>query len=418
MPHERILLVNPPIYDFAAYDYWLKPLGLLYLSSILKNNGKNVFLLDAMDRHHPYFKKTIEREYGTGKFEYKYVEKPHVLKRVPRRFKRYGLPEEVIKKTIEGIKPDIVLVTTTLTYWYPGAVEILNTVKEIDKSIPVILGGIYPTLIKSHAKTLGFDRVFTIREMEDFAEFMGIKFPASFRDYPIPDYSFYRSGYVSITTSVGCPFRCPYCASYILYPEFSSKEPEVVVDEILFFAGKGIRDIAFYDDALLFPPDRFISIFSKFFKKGIRFHTPNGVHARFINREIAEVMKGAGFVNPRVSLETTSSEIQMETGGKVFTEEFVRAVENLRSAGYGDFEIGGYILFGLPGQTEEDCRKDMEFLNTLKVRIYLSEFSPVPGTGYYNLSDPIMSNNSAYLYITGRGEELERLKGLKNRLNP
>jgi len=380
MPHERILLVNPPIYDFAAYDYWLKPLGLLYLSSILKNNGKNVFLLDAMDRHHPYFKKTIEREYGTGKFEYKYVEKPHVLKRVPRRFKRYGLPEEVIKKTIEGIKPDIVLVTTTLTYWYPGAVEILNTVKEIDKSIPVILGGIYPTLIKSHAKTLGFDRVFTIREMEDFAEFMGIKFPASFRDYPIPDYSFYRSGYVSITTSVGCPFRCPYCASYILYPEFSSKEPEMVVNEILFFGGKGIRNIAFYDDALLFPPDRFISIFSKFFKKGIRFHTPNGVHARFINREIAEVMKGA--------------------------------------AGYGDFEIGGYILFGLPGQTEEDCRKDMEFLNSLKVRIYLSEFSPVPGTKYYNLSDPIMSNNSAYLYITGRGEELERLKFLKNRLNP
>jgi hypothetical protein len=25
----KILLVNPPIYDFSAYDFWLKPYGLL-----------------------------------------------------------------------------------------------------------------------------------------------------------------------------------------------------------------------------------------------------------------------------------------------------------------------------------------------------------------------------------------------------
>jgi len=25
----RTLLVNPPIYDFAAYDFWLKPYGML-----------------------------------------------------------------------------------------------------------------------------------------------------------------------------------------------------------------------------------------------------------------------------------------------------------------------------------------------------------------------------------------------------
>jgi len=25
----RILLENPPIYDFAAYDFWLKPYGML-----------------------------------------------------------------------------------------------------------------------------------------------------------------------------------------------------------------------------------------------------------------------------------------------------------------------------------------------------------------------------------------------------
>ena len=33
---RRILLVNPPIYDFAAYDFWLKPYGLLSVAGRLR----------------------------------------------------------------------------------------------------------------------------------------------------------------------------------------------------------------------------------------------------------------------------------------------------------------------------------------------------------------------------------------------
>jgi len=36
---KRILLINPWIHDFAAYDLWAKPAGLLYLASTLKKNG-------------------------------------------------------------------------------------------------------------------------------------------------------------------------------------------------------------------------------------------------------------------------------------------------------------------------------------------------------------------------------------------
>ena len=32
-----ILLINPWIYDFAAYDLWSKPLGLLYIAALLKS---------------------------------------------------------------------------------------------------------------------------------------------------------------------------------------------------------------------------------------------------------------------------------------------------------------------------------------------------------------------------------------------
>ena len=52
------LLINPPTYDFAAYDLWLKPLGLLCIARILTENGHNVEFIDCMDRNHPAVEKT------------------------------------------------------------------------------------------------------------------------------------------------------------------------------------------------------------------------------------------------------------------------------------------------------------------------------------------------------------------------
>jgi len=46
---KSILLVNPWIHDFAAYDFWMKPLGLLYVGAILRAAGYEVGLLDCLD---------------------------------------------------------------------------------------------------------------------------------------------------------------------------------------------------------------------------------------------------------------------------------------------------------------------------------------------------------------------------------
>ena len=50
---KKILLINPWIYDFAAYDFWLKPLGLLYLGSLLRQNSHQVHFIDCLDPYHP-----------------------------------------------------------------------------------------------------------------------------------------------------------------------------------------------------------------------------------------------------------------------------------------------------------------------------------------------------------------------------
>ncbi len=50
---KNILLINPWICDFAAYDFWIKPIGLLYIAGLLRQDGYNVELIDCLNPYHP-----------------------------------------------------------------------------------------------------------------------------------------------------------------------------------------------------------------------------------------------------------------------------------------------------------------------------------------------------------------------------
>ena len=63
---KNLLFVNPWIYDFAAYDMWMKPLGLLYLISYFDNAGYNTEFIDCLDRSEKGISEK-EGQYGSRK---------------------------------------------------------------------------------------------------------------------------------------------------------------------------------------------------------------------------------------------------------------------------------------------------------------------------------------------------------------
>ena len=81
----EILLVNPPIYDFTAYDFWLKPYGMLTVAGFLRGKA-NFKLFDFLDRNHPFMQAAglKEKKFGLGTFYSQPAEKPPVLKNIPR----------------------------------------------------------------------------------------------------------------------------------------------------------------------------------------------------------------------------------------------------------------------------------------------------------------------------------------------
>ena len=129
---KKILLINPWIYDFAAYDFWLKPWGLLKISSILKKSGFKVYFIDAMDRHQYSINEPVKTSCdGRGKYIAKEAKKPDFLLTIPRKYRRYGLSLEQFKKCLPEDNLDFILVSSGMTYWYQGVFESIRIVKEV-----------------------------------------------------------------------------------------------------------------------------------------------------------------------------------------------------------------------------------------------------------------------------------------------
>jgi radical SAM superfamily enzyme YgiQ (UPF0313 family) len=422
---KNILLINPWIYDFAAYDFWLAPLGLLSLAAFLRKNGYGVQMIDCLRRSVqasplPRMEKRPRRfPAGHGHFFKEPLPKPLPLHFIPRRYNRYGIKEAELRKGLQAIrKPELILVTSMMTYWYPAVFDTIRILKEEIPGAPVILGGNYVTLCAEHAQGSGADRL-VIGEgecqlPEILKDYLGNDTafqvdPDDLDSYPYPAYDLYEHHeQISIMTSRGCPFRCSYCASHQINPRYRRRDPIKVADEIAYWhEGFGVCHFSFYDDALLIDPEGMaIPLLEEIIKRGLscEFHCPNGLHLREVTPELAGLMFRAGFRTIRFGFETADVQRQLDTGGKVTNEHLDRAVAYLREAGYAPEDIGIYLLCGLPGQSAVEVREAIKHVKRCGARPVIAEYSPIPGTALWDASvevslypiaeEPLFHNNS------------------------
>ena len=418
-----ILLVNPWIHDFAAYDFWAKPLGLLSIASILRQHGFNVSYIDCLDRFHPNAPATNPRNRnGRGPFLKTRIPKPEGLEDVSRNYCRYGVKVKWFREDLLSIRqPDLILITSLMTYWYPGLQETIKIIKQIFPHVPVVLGGIYASLCTDHANAhSGADQVMTDRGEacilklagEHTGYFPAEKFdPLNLDTYPYPAFDLqYKMPYIPLLTSRGCPFSCAYCASCFLDPNRMLRQPKSVVKEIKYWHEKyGVTDFAFYDDALLVDAEKHaIPMLEEIIGNGLkaRFHTPNAVHIREISKHTASLMFRAGFKTLRLGLETAMLDMRNDMDGKVTVEEFKEAVIRLKEAGFSKEQIGAYLLVGLPDQSISSIEYSVKAVIQQKITPVLAYYSPIPHTkmwskavdsSRYDLeSDPVFTNNAIF----------------------
>ncbi len=440
MSAPRALLVVPPVYDFALFDLFLKPYGLLRVGRWLAEGGYEVRVVDGLDYTDPasaallgWARRGLD---GTGKFFKTRAETPQGLKDLPRRYSRYGLIPEVFRSRIASWNPDLVLITSGMTYWYPGVVEAAETARAVYPDVPVVVGGIYASLLPDHCgKVTGAD-VAAGEGALGLAPLLvkyGLPVPGLSMPYEpifIPHF-FSQAGIVRLNE--GCPCSCSYCASRRISPRFIAGDPDAVFDMVLKLHRRfGTRNFALYDDAFLFDPERgAIPFLSRIAAElpGLSFYSPNALHLSFIDEAIAALLHDAGFREIRLGYESSSAHFHERYDRKIRADALCSSVAALTKAGFSPRDIIVYILAGLPGQYASEVEDTIHSVSEYGVRISVSEFSPVPGSPLwdecvrlspYPIADEPLYQNNSFFATAWEGfsrEDMWRIKLLVRRVN-
>ncbi|MFH1415606.1 MAG: radical SAM protein [Elusimicrobiota bacterium] len=420
----RFLLVNPFVLDFACYDYWLKPLGLLYLSAILKKAGHEVELVDCMDRHSEVLPDTHDDRYGKGKFILAKTVKPDILKQYPRKYSIYGIYGSMLNNILKlKQRPDMILLTCTMTYWYIGAAETANILRETFPGVPLIIGGAYATLCPEHAAiNVDADKIITGSGFSGLFDLIGEE-TVPFEEWPAPDYSHYRKvPYVVMRTSIGCPNRCTYCSIDSICPEYRKKDKDRLSEEVGELLKYQTDDFVFYDDALL--SNNSLYEFLETAPQNLRFHTPNGMEVKKIDSATARLLKKAGFTEPCISVDIIDEIMEGVPGAKLRKHDIEISAENLFSSGYRTGEVHAYLILGRPGQDISKIKDSVRYLHKLGLKVRLAEYAVVPQTadaeGFPGsvISEPLLHNNSIFpSYDLDKWDEIFDLKEYTVRIN-
>lgn len=414
---SRVLLVNPLIHDFAAYDFWARPLGLFFLGGLIQRPGVELSLLDCADPLSPWLPEALRprrRKGGQGKLHREVIPTPALLAGAGRRFARYGLPpEQVLRALSQQPPPDLVLVTSMMTYWYPGVVETISLVRDALPGVPVVLGGVYASLCPEHARAhAGADAVVpgpAEKALPLLQHLLGRRLdPPRDPEAFLPAHALApHADAAALLTSRGCPLRCAYCGVKSLHASHHLYSLDRVEREVRLISGElGIRDLALFDDAFLANPERAATLLERLARSDLprlRIHAASGLACRGLTPRVAAAMRAAGFTTVRLGLETVDGESQRRLGAKVDGVIYGEAMDNLEAAGYLREEVGVYVMAGLPGQPRQEVERSVDTVLRSGARPRLAFYSPVPGSPLFeqahaqsalDLDEPLNHNPS------------------------
>ena len=199
-----------------------------------------------------------------------------------------------------------------------------------------------------------------------------------------------RSPYVSIHTSLGCPYKCTFCCINAPFgkPSYRMWSPETVGREIEYLVDRhGVKNIKFVDEMFVLNRAHVLGVCNELIKRQLGEAINIWAYARVdtVKPEFLEPLRRAGFRWLALGIESASKHVRDGVEkGRFGSEEIIKTVRQIQSAGIN--VIGNYI-FGLPDDTHDTMRETLdlaleancEFANFYSAMAY-------PGSKLYTLA--------------------------------
>ena len=337
-----------------------------------------------------------------------------------------GVAHKNIKEEVIQWHPDVVGLTAT-TPQAPATYELATSIKQKCNCFTII-GGVHATAMPEEAakhcdcvvigegeKALA-NIIQKLQQNAPIPKIIEGQYVENLDDIPSPAFdlidmrSYIEHGppfpglkapIMSMVTSRGCPFRCPFCHnSFRNYPPrwFSAQR---IVNEILFFINEyGIKSVFFNDDEFIVNKKRLKEVATLFEKHGINKRIVWGCQARVnsIDAETLRLVKSMGCVVISPGFESAAPRmLEFLKCGTTTIADNERALKIAEEVG---ITMGGSFIFGTPGETLDEMKQSFKWFeehDDLKF-IGINTVIPYPKTKIWEIcqSKGLLPENMSY----------------------
>jgi anaerobic magnesium-protoporphyrin IX monomethyl ester cyclase len=202
------------------------------------------------------------------------------------------------------------------------------------------------------------------------------------------DHIFDRQPYVSMHTSLGCPYKCTFCcinapfgqSSYRMWsPDSVIKELDILVNDY------GVKNIKFVDEMFVLKPKHVLGICDHIIERGYDLNIWAYARVDTVREEFLDKLSRAGFRWLALGIESGSKHVRNGVEkGRFGSVDIIETVRKIQDAGIN--VIGNYI-FGLPDDTHESMNETLEL--ALEANCEFANFycaMAYPGSKLYDMA--------------------------------
>lgn len=185
-----------------------------------------------------------------------------------------------------------------------------------------------------------------------------------------------------------CPWgKCTFCAWTTLYPHFSVRTPENLLDEIGFLIEHhGVREI--FDDTGTFPAGKWLDRFCEgMIQRGYHKQLLFSINMRYgmLQPHHPQLMKQAGFRKLKMGLESASDDTLARIRKGITAQHIIEDSKRISQAG---LDIQLTVMVGYPWETHQDAQRTIDLANRLMSNghaemLQATVVVPYPGTPLY-----------------------------------
>jgi anaerobic magnesium-protoporphyrin IX monomethyl ester cyclase len=362
--HQSIEIVTSTQTKKATKNPWAQPLGLLYIASILEQEGHQVELIDLVAE---------------------------------------DLPDDKIHSVLSGV--DAVGISVD-SFAYPDVASITRKIKQIDAHIPIIIGGPHCTFypekslidipcadisVEGEGEETTRDLLNAFEGNKSFSDIAGIRYrngkqicvgkpPHIITDLdslPFParhlvrkyDYGkfgndyLYKPKFTSIATTRGCPFQCRFCTRHIVgMNNFRKRSVGNIVSELAEINDE-YGSVMMVDDNFLTDKKRVVELLDQIILQGMNIDIViQGARVDTADEELYKKMKKAGVKAINFGIESGNQDV-LDYYRKGITLDQVRKA--VRLSHQMDFLTVGNFILGAPIETMQHLERTIRFAYAL-----------------------------------------------------